>query len=126
MARKKTATAKVYTYQEISQATEHLSLEDLVSLLSEVERLINQKQREKRKELAKEMLVLAQDAGFASVEEFIGESKTRKTRSDKGVTFPPKYRDPSNPKKTWSGKGRKPNFVIKHLDGGGDLDDLLI
>lgn len=64
--------------------------------------------------------------GFASVEEFIGESKTRKTRSDKGVTFPPKYRDPSNPKKTWSGKGRKPNFVIKHLDGGGDLDDLLI
>lgn len=28
--------------------------------------------------------------------------------------------------KTWTGRGRKPNFVIEHIDGGGKIEDLLV
>ena len=37
-----------------------------------------------------------------------------------------KYANPANNAQTWSGKGRKPAWVIEHLAKGGNIDDLLI
>ena len=39
---------------------------------------------------------------------------------------PPKYQDPNDPTKTWSGKGKPPQWVKDALDSGKTLDDLLI
>ena len=40
---------------------------------------------------------------------------------------PPKYRNPDNPLQVWSGRGKKPNWVIKHLaEPANLLQDLLI
>ena len=39
---------------------------------------------------------------------------------------PPKYQNPIDPKDTWSGKGKTPNWVKAALDSGKTLDDLLI
>lgn len=103
-----------------------LQLEELVILKSDVELLIGQKQKEKKKELYADMLELAHAAGFKSVEELVSSQKGRRTRSDKGVRFPPKYHNPQDTKKTWSGKGRKPNWVNKHIEGGGQLEELEI
>lgn len=41
----------------------------------------------------------------------------------KGV---PKYRSPIDSSLTWTGKGRKPGWVVTCLDNGDTLEDLLI
>lgn len=38
----------------------------------------------------------------------------------------PKYRSSVDSSKTWSGKGRKPDWVITYLANNGRLEDLLI
>ena len=102
-----------------------LSLEELVALKSDVERLIQKKQKEKQKEIYANMLDLASVAGFNSVEEFVASRQGRNPRSDKGIKLPPKYRSQDG-KSTWSGKGRVPGWVLKHEADGGSRDDLLI
>lgn len=37
-----------------------------------------------------------------------------------------RYRNPADPSLTWSGRGRKPNWVVAHLKEGGDLNELAI
>lgn len=37
-----------------------------------------------------------------------------------------KYADPANPHNKWSGRGRRPKFVMAHEASGGKLEDLLI
>lgn len=111
--------------QKMQSAITELTLEDLVALKTDVESLIKQRQREFKKDLYNQMLSLAQDAGFESVEAFISW-QGRSPRSDKGVRLPPKYCNPSNPKQTWSGKGRKPLWVMDHLQQGGKIEDLEI
>lgn len=111
--------------QRILSAVLELPLEDLVALRSEVDSLVKQRQRERKKDIYNQMQVLAQDAGFDSVETFLS-SQGRSPRSDKGVRLPPKYRNPQNIKQTWSGKGRKPGWVVEHLNSGGDIEALAI
>ena len=43
--------------------------------------------------------------------------------ASKGV---PKFADPNDATKTWTGRGRKPRWVLAHLDKGGSLKDLEI
>lgn len=113
-------------YSKIQASVAELQLEELVTLKSDVEVLIKQKQKEHKKELYNQMLTLAQVAGFESVEEFIAAQKGRSPRSDKGVKLPPKYQNPEDTKQTWSGKGRKPGWVVSHLNDGGAMKELEI
>lgn len=46
--------------------------------------------------------------------------------STRGSKVPPKYRDPSDPSTTWSGRGRKPKWVEAHLAAGGSMESLEI
>lgn len=55
----------------------------------------------------------------------------KKTRAPRGSApvkskGEPKYRNSVDASKTWSGKGRKPEWVITYLANGGKLEDLLI
>lgn len=113
-------------YQKIQLAVAELPLEELVMLKSNMEVLIKQKQKEHNKNLYSQMLELAQVAGFESVEDFVSSQKSRSPRSDKGVRLPPKYQNPENSKQTWSGKGRKPSWVVAHLADGGEMAELEI
>ncbi len=112
-------------HQRIQTTILDLNLEELVALKTEVDALIKQRQREHKKDLYNQMLTLAQVAGFGSVEAFVS-SQGRSPRSDKGVRLPPKYRNPQNAKQTWSGKGRKPGWVVSHLENGGRIEALEI
>lgn len=38
----------------------------------------------------------------------------------------PKYRSYIDPNLTWTGKGRKPGWVVTYIENGGDLNDWLI
>lgn len=103
-----------------------LPLAKLVEIKSEVERLIGQKQKEKKKELLAQISEMAKAAGFSSVEEIVAsQGSGRAPRSDKGIKMPPKYRSKDG-KKTWTGKGRKPSWVIEHIAAGGKVESLEI
>jgi len=54
------------------------------------------------------------------------ERKAPKLGKSKGGTVPPKYRNPTNPAETWTGRGRSPAWVKAHKDAGGNMDALLI
>jgi DNA-binding protein H-NS len=112
--------------QVVKSAIGGLTMEELVLLKTDVESRIAQKQKEAKRVIHGQMLAMAQSAGFASVEEFLGGQVGRRTRRDKGVAMPPKYCNPADVKQTWSGKGRKPLWVLSHLDAGGQLEELAI
>ena len=104
-----------------------MPLDELVNLKDEVEKLIKQKQKSQRKEVYAQMSELAKAAGYSSVDEFIAsqDGRTRAPRADKGVKMPPKYRSKDGTS-TWSGKGRKPGWMVDHLAAGGKLEALEI
>ncbi len=113
-------------YQEALSAIAELQLDEMVSLKADLENWIGQKQKEQKKELYAKMFEMAKAAGFSSVEEFIASQRGgRATRSDKGVKMPPKYQN-KDKTKTWSGKGRKPDWVLQHLAAGGKIEALEI
>lgn len=126
MARQKKAeTLSVTDQKQVQTVIAALPLEDLVTLKADVEHMIKQKQKEQKKEIYANMLQLAQAAGFKSVEDFVRSQKGRSPRSDKGVKMPPKFGSKDG-SKTWSGKGRRPDWVLAHLKDGGQLGDLAI
>ncbi len=61
----------------------------------------------------------------------VAAESQKKVRAARGTVAPkakgiPKYRNSIEPKLTWSGKGRKPEWVVTYLGNGGSLEELLI
>ena len=61
----------------------------------------------------------------------VAEPEQKKVRAARGTATPkvkgiPKYRSSIDPSLTWTGKGRKPEWVVTYLGNGGTLDQLLI
>lgn len=53
--------------------------------------------------------------------------KSRKTKAVKsGAKVKPKYRSATDPKLTWTGRGRQPKWVAEWVESGRSLDELLI
>ena len=105
-----------------------LSLEELVTLKADVEKQISKMQRAKKSDILKKMNALAKEAGFNKASDVVGGGSGggRKARADKGVKLPPKYKAPDSDK-TWSGKGRAPQWILDHeAKRGKKRDDLLI
>lgn len=97
--------------------------------LKEAERAVKQSALneilEKMKALGIDKSEIAESLGLAVV-----ETKKRKARSEKEAVEKkrkgvPKYRS-SDGAMTWTGKGRKPGWVQTYLDGGGEIESLLI
>lgn len=57
-----------------------------------------------------------------------GKSQAKATKGSvkTGAVNPPKYRNPNDSSQTWTGKGRKPAWVVDSLNNGKALDELLI
>ena len=67
--------------------------------------------------------------GF-SLAEITGEAKAekpaRKSKPGPKKKAPPKYRDPSNSEKTWTGKGRQPDWFKSAILAGKSPEELEI
>ncbi|MCM2562801.1 H-NS histone family protein [Lutimaribacter sp. EGI FJ00015] len=96
-----------------------MSLDELRALRKQVDRTIDTyKERQRQKALA-ELEEKAKAMGF-TLNELIGGKKARRSS---GI---PKYRHPDDPMTTWTGRGRRPDWVKEALANGKSLDDLLI
>ena len=72
-----------------------------------------------------EMLTHITAAGFASVEEFLAMRESPQSHKRVPPARMLRYQSLDGTK-TWSGRGRKPTWVIQHLEDGGALEDLEI
>nr|VFK50462.1 MAG: DNA-binding protein H-NS [Candidatus Kentron sp. TUN]VFK51702.1 MAG: DNA-binding protein H-NS [Candidatus Kentron sp. TUN]VFK56442.1 MAG: DNA-binding protein H-NS [Candidatus Kentron sp. TUN] len=77
--------------------------------------------KEEKDELLRDIRRMILDRGF-SVEEIFGNGEFLKQRH----AIEPKYQNPDRPDEKWSGRGRKPGWVVSLLDQGENLDELLI
>ena len=99
----------------------HRPMAELMALKAEVDAAIAQK-REAQKRVTQQLIELAQREGFDAKEllgmkwtaaRFAGSAKKTHKRHK-----PAKYRDPSDPKRTWSGYGKTPGWLIDLTKGG--------
>ncbi|WP_282078088.1 H-NS histone family protein [Epibacterium ulvae] len=99
----------------------NLSRMELLKLREDVEAALEAAEIRERNEALKAAQDAAAQFGF-SLDEItqISQSLQKKAKSK------PKYRNPSNPEETWSGRGRKPQWVHEALTAGADISDLEI
>lgn len=100
-----------------------LSLDELKKLSKDVQSAIGDFEQRKRREARSKVEELAKTLGYTA-EELLGAAGSRggrKAKSAKGVA---KYRNPANPDQTWTGRGRRPDWVNAALAEGKALDDL--
>ena len=96
------------------------SFSELIQLQKDIAILIKKREKEEKTALRKKMEALAEKSGF-TFDDIISETKATKKSKVK-----PKYANPDDPEQMWTGRGRKPKWVVSALKSGVEMDDLLI
>lgn len=112
--------AKLPSYDDLLKADRAA----LTQLQSDVDRALKDSLASSRKAAREELETRARELGFSAADLF-GSNATSNPKSAKKPSEP-KYSHPENPEKTWTGRGRQPDWIKSHLDNGKSLDDLLI
>ena len=100
---------------------EKMSRKELLELRDKIEGAIKNAEVRERQEALQAAEKAAADFGFSLSELTSGQQRTTKKTKAK-----PKYRNPANPEQTWSGRGRKPQWIHDALKSGADVSDLEI
>jgi len=98
-----------------------MSLKDLMELEAKVQAAISEAKDRERIELKQKIEEMASESGF-SVEELFVRSRA----SLKGRTVAPKYINPDNRAETWTGRGRKPKWLVAKLENGAKIEEFAI
>nr|VFJ45286.1 MAG: DNA-binding protein H-NS [Candidatus Kentron sp. FW]VFJ47714.1 MAG: DNA-binding protein H-NS [Candidatus Kentron sp. FW] len=101
-----------------------ITFQELVKLRGELDASIDNRKEEERQQLLREIREKITERGFSMAEIFGGNEFTKGLKYRSPVV--PKYCNPDNPEQKWSGRGRKPSWVIALLDRGFSLNELLI
>lgn len=97
-----------------------IPLAELLKLKPNLEKAIEDLQKDKKTELIRNLLAEAKANGI-SLDEFKELTPTDTKTQNK---LPSKYKNSNN--ETWSGHGRKPKWVENWIADGNNLEDLLI
>jgi DNA-binding protein H-NS len=95
---------------------EKMSLKELLALEAKIKSAIDEKRVSERADVRAAMEELARKSGFSAAELFGG-------RQGKGSKVAPKYRNPKDPSQTWTGRGRRPLWIV---EAGGNIQRFLI
>jgi DNA-binding protein H-NS len=99
---------------------ENMSFAELAKMQADIERMKVEKQNAERNAVRQQLIDTAKEHGF-DIHDLFG--KTRKMPGKVAI----KYRDPSNPGNTWTGRGRMPRWMAAATKGGkAKKDDFLI
>lgn len=102
------------------------SLADLKELQKDLDMAIDRAEKRERKEALEKLEEQARDMGFTLSELLsMKEGGGRKTGKPRAPAEP-KYRHPEDPSITWTGRGRKPNWIKEGLEKGQPIEDFLI
>ncbi len=99
-----------------------LGLEQLQAVVQAAQQRIDELMEGQRKKALDKVQAAAEAVGMSPAEllKHFGVGK----RPKKPVR--PKYRNPENSDETWTGRGRKPEWVVAWLEGGKELAELAI
>lgn len=97
-----------------------LSLKELVSLRGKLHSAIVDARSRERAELKQKVAALAETHGFSVTELFGG---MREAKKPVGIA---KYANPDDKSDTWTGRGRKPNWLVARLKKGARLEEFEI
>lgn len=100
---------------------ESMSRKELLSLRDNVEKALVSAEKRERQEARKAAEKAAAEFGFS-----LSELSDDAPRSAKGSKAKAKYRNPAAPDQTWTGRGRKPQWVHDALKSGADISELEI
>jgi DNA-binding protein H-NS len=95
-----------------------MSLKDLLDLEAKVQKAINAARDRERAEVKQAMAALAEKRGFSVSELFGGRGRGKGSAA--------KYVNPDNRAETWTGRGRKPNWLVAKLKKGANMADFAI
>jgi DNA-binding protein H-NS len=102
-----------------------LSIEELESLVKDAQAEITARREAERERVLGQMRELAASLGLTL--EDVG--RLERGKAVKGVAaaiVQPKYRHPSNPNMTWTGRGKRPAWIAEALASGKSLKDLAV
>lgn len=118
---KRAARSKKSTAKRAKVKVDDLTLKDITSLEKELQKAKAQVRDRERKALKKKIDALLEGTGFTIFDLYgVGGKKKGKTVSVA------RYANPDDPSDTWTGRGRKPNWVLAQLDKGAKLEDFAI
>ena len=103
----------------MAKQVERMSYKELQELSLRVKKAMANVQDRERVAVRLKMEALAASAGFKIGDLFGG-------RGGKGRNVSAKYANPDDPSQTWSGRGRKPNWLLAKLKKGASADDFAI
>lgn len=99
-----------------------MSLTELKELEMELPTVIRAREQEKREAFIKRIAAEAQEEGL-DPSEFMPSKGSGKKKTG---AVAPKYQDPTDPTRTWSGRGRQPKWFAAFVDAGNEASELLI
>lgn len=99
-----------------------LSLPEMFQLQKDLGAEIERRKVSDKKNLIAELQNLAAAKGF-SLQDVLGGAVSTKPAKSAGVA---QFRNPADSSQTWTGRGRKPQWVQDWLDAGKPLDGLRI
>ncbi len=100
---------------------EKMSRKELLELRDQVEKALKSAEKRERKEALKAAEKAAAEFGYS-----LSDLASDGSKSPKAPKTQAKYRNPTDPEQTWSGRGRKPQWIHDALKSGADISDLEI
>jgi DNA-binding protein H-NS len=104
-----------------------LSIEELETLVKDAQAEITSRREAERERVLGQMRELAATLGLTL--EDVGRLERGKGGAAKAAasgSVAPKYRHPSDPNLTWSGRGKRPTWIAEALAAGKSLEDLAV
>ena len=98
-----------------------LSLEELQTLARDIEQEIIARRETERERVLAQMRELAASVGL-SLEELLKQERGRERARVPGTSV--RFRHPENTALAWSGRGKRPQWIIEWLASGRTLEDL--
>jgi DNA-binding protein H-NS len=105
-----------------SQDFGKMTIEELEAAIQEAAATLEQKRQEKEDQIIAQVRELTAQIGKTPEELFGRRGKT--VMRVAGPAEAPKYRHPGDPSLTWSGRGKRPQWLTDELAAGKTLQDL--
>jgi DNA-binding protein H-NS len=107
---------------------EKMPLDDLWALHEQLSNVLSSRIVAEKEQLEKRLVQLNGGKGVkrpALLQLKSSETKTDRPRRKYPKVFP-KYRNPSEPTETWSGRGKRPRWLVSALKSGKPIEDFQI
>lgn len=108
----------IWDTNDMANDLETMDRKELEKLRSDVDKAINSLESRRKSEARKAAEDLAKSHGYSLDDLVTKEKGARKSA--------PKYRNPEDPRQTWTGRGRQPGWIKDAIASGRPMQDFAI